>query len=82
MAMRPTRSAPIPWLCEERDPAEVTEVFGTRVAPEEATAANYAFDVTPAELITAIITDVGVLSPPYVETIQEALRQPKTSKDG
>lgn len=67
---------------EEREPIEVTEVFGTRVAPEEATAANYAFDVTPAELITAIITDVGVLSPPYVETIQEALRQPKTSKDG
>ena len=59
---------------------KVTEVFGTRVAPEDAPAANYAFDVTPAELVTAIITDVGVLSPPYIEAIQKALREPKTSK--
>jgi methylthioribose-1-phosphate isomerase len=65
---------------EEREAAEVTEVFGTRIAPQEAGAANFAFDVTPAELITAIITDVGVLSPPYLETIQKALQQPKTSK--
>ena len=65
---------------EEREAVEVTEVFGTRIAPQEAGAANFAFDVTPAELITAIITDVGVLSPPYLETIQKALLQQKTSK--
>ena len=57
---------------EEREPAEVTRVFGTPIAPEEAGAANFAFDVTPAELITAIITDLGVLSPPYTETIERA----------
>jgi len=57
---------------EEREPAEVTRVFGTRIAPAEAGAANFAFDVTPAELITAIITDVGVLLPPYTETIEQA----------
>ena len=58
---------------EEREEHEVTEVFGTRVAPEQATAANFAFDVTPAELITAIITDAGVLLPPYTESISQAL---------
>ncbi len=58
---------------EERDEAEVTDVFGTRIAPEEAPAANFAFDVTPHELITAIITDAGVLEPPYTESIARAL---------
>ncbi len=58
---------------EERDPTEVKEVFGTVVAPEEADAANIAFDVTPNELIAAIITDVGVLRTPYVESIRRAL---------
>ena len=66
---------------EERDPGEVTEVFGTRIAPEEADAANFAFDVTPAELITAIITDVGVLSPPYVESIRRTFARNSESQD-
>jgi methylthioribose-1-phosphate isomerase len=60
---------------EERDPAEVTEVFGTQVAPEGADAANFAFDVTPNELISAIITDAGVLEAPYEESIREAFAQ-------
>lgn len=58
---------------EERDPGEVTDVFGTRVAPEDVEALNIAFDVTPAELIAGIITEVGVLEPPYGESIREAL---------
>ena len=59
---------------EEREVEEIMEVFGTRIAPREADAANFAFDVSPAELITAIITDVGVLTPPYTESIDRALR--------
>ncbi len=59
---------------EERDPMEVKEVFGTAVAPAEAEAANIAFDITPSDLITAIITDVGVLQAPFVETISAALK--------
>jgi len=59
---------------EERQEGEVTEVFGTRVAPEATPALNFAFDVTPSELITAIITDAGVLEPPYTESIAAALR--------
>jgi methylthioribose-1-phosphate isomerase len=46
---------------EERDPAEV--VAGS--APAGADALNLAFDVTPAELVSAILTEAGVLEPPY-----------------
>ncbi|MDX1645216.1 MAG: S-methyl-5-thioribose-1-phosphate isomerase, partial [Thermoanaerobaculia bacterium] len=60
---------------EERSPEEITRVFGTDVAPDEIEAANYAFDVTPAELVTAIITDVGVLEPPYEESIARAFER-------
>ena len=58
---------------EEREAAEVTDVFGVRVAPEETEALNIAFDVTPHDLITAIITEVGVLEPPFEESIAKAL---------
>jgi methylthioribose-1-phosphate isomerase len=48
---------------EERDPAEVTTIAGTRIAPEGVEVRNMAFDVTPAELVTAIITEKGVFKP-------------------
>jgi methylthioribose-1-phosphate isomerase len=57
---------------EERSGDEVTEVFGTVVAPPGAPAANFAFDVTPNDLIAAIITDVGVLEAPFTESIERA----------
>ena len=57
---------------EERSAEEVTHVFGADVAPDEAPAANFAFDVTPNELITAIITEEGVLEPPFTESIAAA----------
>ncbi|HEX2642591.1 MAG TPA: S-methyl-5-thioribose-1-phosphate isomerase [Thermoanaerobaculia bacterium] len=60
---------------EERKTSEVVEVFGTRVAPEDIEAMNFAFDVTPAELITAIITEEGVLEPPYEESIAAAFER-------
>ncbi len=50
---------------EERDAAEVTSCGGTATAPVGAAARNFAFDVTPAELISAIITERGVARPPY-----------------
>ena len=53
----------------------MTHVFGADVAPEEAPAANFAFDVTPHELITAIITEEGVLEPPYTESIAAAFER-------
>ncbi|MCI2255086.1 S-methyl-5-thioribose-1-phosphate isomerase [Domibacillus sp. PGB-M46] len=48
---------------EERDPAEVTEVNGMRIAPEGISVFNPAFDVAPAELITGIITEKGIVKP-------------------
>jgi methylthioribose-1-phosphate isomerase len=50
---------------EERDPAEVTAFRGEQVAPEGAQARHPAFDVTPAANITAIVTEAGVLGPPF-----------------
>ena len=50
---------------EERPAAEVLVVAGIRVAPEGAGAWNPAFDVTPADLVTAIVTDAGVHRAPY-----------------
>jgi methylthioribose-1-phosphate isomerase len=50
---------------EERDPKEVTEVFGTPVAPAGVTVKNYAFDITPAAYVGAIITERGIVRPPY-----------------
>jgi methylthioribose-1-phosphate isomerase len=50
---------------EERDGDEVLTVSGVRVAPDGCAALNPAFDVTPAALVTAIITERGVLRPPF-----------------
>jgi methylthioribose-1-phosphate isomerase len=59
---------------EQRDPAEVTEMwYARRMAPEGAAAFNPAFDVTPASLITAIVTERGILYPPYGESISQIL---------
>jgi methylthioribose-1-phosphate isomerase len=54
---------------EERSPEEVTSVGGRRVAPPSVEAANPAFDVTPAGLISAIVTENGVASPPCEATL-------------
>ncbi len=58
---------------EHRSPDEVTYCGGRRIAPEGVEVYNPAFDVTPAELVTAIITEAGILYPPYKESIARAL---------
>jgi methylthioribose-1-phosphate isomerase len=58
---------------EERDPSELTAIGETPVTPPGAPATNWAFDVTPHELITAIITEEGVLEPPYKESIARVI---------
>ena len=64
-------------VIEERDRLEVTEIRGVPIAPAQAIVANPAFDVTPARLITAFITEFGVLTPPYGASIGEMFeRQP------
>lgn len=56
---------------EERDASEVTHFAGIRTAPEGVEVFNPAFDVTPSALITAIITEYGVLRGPYSEAIAQ-----------
>jgi methylthioribose-1-phosphate isomerase len=55
---------------EERSAAEVTSMNGVSIAPEGISVRHPAFDVTPARLISAIITDRGVLRAPYDESIR------------
>ena len=50
---------------EERDPREVQELAGRRIVPAASPARNPAFDVTPAALITAIVTERGIFRGPY-----------------
>ena len=56
---------------EERDPNEVTRIAGVAIAPDGVPAAHPAFDVTPHELITAIITERGVVRPPFVAALSQ-----------
>jgi methylthioribose-1-phosphate isomerase len=58
---------------EERAPEEVTHHNGRAIAPEGIPAAHPAFDVTPHELITAIITERGVLYPPFETALRKLL---------
>jgi methylthioribose-1-phosphate isomerase len=57
---------------EERDQREVTHFGTARLTPEGAKTRNPAFDVTPHRYIAGIITEVGILRPPYSESLKEA----------
>jgi len=54
---------------EQRTADEITNAFGKRTAPEGVEVYNPAFDVTPAELITGIVTEKGIISPVSHENI-------------
>ena len=56
---------------EERSEREVTHIGETRIAPEGVSVLNPAFDVTPSEYVTAIITEHGVLRPPFEKSLKK-----------
>ena len=56
---------------ERRAASEVTELAGHRVAPAGVDAENLAFDVTPAALVTAVVTEEGVARAPYPEALAD-----------
>ena len=62
-------------VIEERHPDELTTLAGKRIAPEGVPVYNPAFDVTPPQLISAIITERGVFRPPYDKTLTQAFAQ-------
>lgn len=59
---------------EERHGDEVRTVFGTPIAPDNVRFANPAFDVTPAELVTAIVTEHGIARAPYGPSLRALCR--------
>jgi len=60
---------------EERDPSEITHIEAIQITPNFVDIFNPSFDVTPSELITAIITDKGVLEAPFANSIADALEK-------
>jgi methylthioribose-1-phosphate isomerase len=54
---------------EERSASEITHFGGKQVTPKGVKVFNPAFDVTPAELVSAIITERGIAYPPYAESL-------------
>lgn len=60
---------------EERDAREVTHIGSHQLGPEGVEVHNPAFDVTPNEFISAIITDRGVARAPYVASLEELIRE-------
>ena len=63
---------------EQRDPREVTHLAGQVLAPEGVEAAHPAFDVTPHALISAIITERGVIEPPFEEELRRIMQAADT----
>jgi methylthioribose-1-phosphate isomerase len=59
---------------EQRAADEVTHLGGERIAPEGVHAAHPAFDITPHELVTAIITEQGVIKPPYRDQLEQVVQ--------
>ena len=60
---------------EERDPDEVRKINDTWITMPDANVLNYAFDVTPNELITAIVTEHGIARPPYRQAFRVLLNR-------
>jgi methylthioribose-1-phosphate isomerase len=67
---------------EERPAEEITEGFGRRTAPEGVKVYNPAFDVTPARLVTGIVTEHGVIQAPDQEKVEAALRAAGVELEG
>ena len=61
---------------EERDSMEITHIREHQLGPEGVKVHNPAFDVTPHEFITAIITDKGVARPPYLKSLKQLFEDP------
>ncbi|MBC7259242.1 MAG: S-methyl-5-thioribose-1-phosphate isomerase [Chloroflexi bacterium] len=59
---------------EERSPAEVTHVEGVCIAPQGVAVANPAFDVTPHRYVTAIVTERGIVRPPFHENLRRIMQ--------
>jgi len=62
---------------EERGPEEVVSFSGQQIGPDHVSAYNPAFDVTPYQYVSAIITEKGLLTPPYTRSIRGLFKDQK-----
>jgi methylthioribose-1-phosphate isomerase len=67
---------------EERDSREVSHIFDRQIAPSGIKIANPAFDVTPHDLVTAIITERGIARPPYWRSLPRVVKGEATKSEG
>ncbi|MBI3303058.1 MAG: S-methyl-5-thioribose-1-phosphate isomerase [Deltaproteobacteria bacterium] len=67
---------------EERAAREVTHVLGQQIAPTGIRVANPAFDVTPHELVSAIVTEKGIARDPFEQTLPQLVRKGEKAKRG
>jgi methylthioribose-1-phosphate isomerase len=65
------KSTPKDVIIEQRKASEVTGVGGNKTAPDGISVINPAFDMTPPDLITGIITEAGIAKPPFEESIKK-----------
>jgi len=65
------KSNPEDVIIEQRRPSEVTGIGDKKTAPDDITVINPAFDMTPPELISGIITEKGVAKPPFLVSIKK-----------
>jgi len=68
------KSNPKDVTIEQRKASEVTTIGDKKIAPDDIGVINPAFDMTPPELITGIITEVGVAKPPYEQSIKKLFK--------
>ena len=61
---------------EQRGPDEITHVDRCQVTPNDTPVLNFAFDITPAKYITAIITELGLAYPPFEESLARLIARP------
>ena len=71
------KSNPEDVIIEQRKASEVTGIGDTKTAPDGIDVINPAFDMTPPELISGIITENGIAKPPYNESIKKLLEAKK-----
>jgi methylthioribose-1-phosphate isomerase len=65
---------------EERGPEEITKIGNRLIGPVSVNALNPAFDITPARYVTAIITEKGIIRPPYKTGIKRQMAHPPSSR--
>jgi len=80
-SVAPTSTVDLALACggdipiEERPAEEVTSIFGQTIAPEGTSARNPAFDVTPHRYLTGIVTENGIVYPPFGLNLQRAVEE-------